>query len=140
MLYSRIILQLQRKSGRQWHNMLRINMAKLKVSDSSSMTSIRSRIKPMDILLNSRRLIVLSSNALNKGGSTKSPPFHMIVLEIVEQKGNLIAKEKSRYLHFTDSIEGRYIFCRMRIMQIMPILQLSSVILSILAIVNLEFL
>ena len=84
--------------------MLRINMAKLKVSDSSSMTSIFSQVKPVDILLNLQRLIALSFNVLNNGGSTKSPLFRMVVLEIVEQKSNLIAKEKSRYLHFIDLI------------------------------------
>ena len=79
-------------------------MVKLKVSDSSSMMSICSRIKPVDILLNLQRLIALSSNALNNEGFTKSLPFLMVVLEVVESKSNSIAKEKSRYPRFTDSI------------------------------------
>ena len=80
-------------------------MAKLKVTNSSSMTNISSQNEPVDVLLNSRKVIVFDSNALNNAGIVKSPFFHMAVLEIVVQKrSNSIAKEKSRYPHSINSI------------------------------------
>ena len=114
-------------------------MAKLKVINSSSTTNISSQNGPADILLNSRRVIAFGSNALNNAGSTKSPSFHMTILEIaVPKRSNSIVKEKSRYARSTNSIYDRYTSSKLR-MQSIATLPLSSTILCTLVVRNLEF-
>src|SRR5205814_5205822 len=114
-------------------------MAKLKVTNSSSTMNISFQNELMDFLLNLRRVMAFDSSALNNIGSTKLPPFHMARPEIVgPKKSNLIAKEKSKYLHSTNSIDDRYTSSKLH-MQYIATLRLSSIILSTLVVCSLEF-